>query len=120
MSFQGELEAICAEVPGSQTATVMSLDGIAVANHSVAEPALDTEALFVELVGPLKQAISAMGAVDAGQLDVLELAARQGVVLVRMLSEEHFVSLLLAPDALVGRGRYALRRHSPSLRRELL
>jgi len=120
MSFQSELEAICAEVPGCQTAVVMSLDGISVASHVEDAGDMDTEAFLIELVGPLKQAIQVMQTLDAGALSTFELSTPDVTLVLRLLSDEYFVALLLAPDALTGHGRFAVRSHSASLRAELL
>ena len=120
MSFQSELEAICEEVPGCRTAWVMSLDGISVANHVVDAGELDMEAMLIELIGPLKQAIQVMQSVEAGDLATFEVASGEAKLLVRLLSEEYFVALVLKPDAIVGRGRFAVRLHSANLREELV
>ncbi len=119
MSFQSELEAICAEVPGSRTAVVMSLDGISVANHVQHDDGVDTEALLIELIGPLKQAAQVTRRVDVGSLASLEVATGELTLVMRLLNDEYFVALILSPEAVVGRGRYAVRAHSAALRAEL-
>ena len=119
MDFAEELAAMCGEVSGCRTAWVMSFDGISVASHQEREGGLDAEALLVELIGSLKTAAGAMGAVDAGDLDTIEMTTRKGTLLLNLLGEEYFVAMLLDPDALVGQGRYALRRHSLALKKEL-
>jgi predicted regulator of Ras-like GTPase activity (Roadblock/LC7/MglB family) len=118
MSFEQELEAICNEVPGAQTAWVMSLDGISVANHDAKTNKLDAEILLIEMIGSLKQAFGALSSVSAGELNAMELVFGNGSLLVSLLNEEHFVALLLAPEALIGKGRYAIRRHTLALRKE--
>lgn len=119
MSFDKLLESMCSLVPGSRTALVMSLDGIPVANHVVKKDTLDTEALVIELIGPLKQTQSAFQAVDAGELRTLEVASVRGTLLLSLLAEEHLVALFLDPQAIVGQGRFALRRYLLPLRQEL-
>ena len=120
MSFQSELEAICAEVPGCRTAVVMSLDGISVANHVQDPGRLDNEALLIEMIGSLKQAIQAMQIVSAGSLSTFEVSTPEVKLLVRLLTDEYIIALVLAPDAIPGRGRFAVRAHSAALRAELL
>jgi len=119
MSFQSELEAICAEVPGCRTAVVMSLDGISVATHVQDAGDLDTEALLVELIGPLNQAIQVTQLVSAGSLSTFEVSTSEVTLLIRVLSEEYIIALVLAPDAIPGQGRFAIRAHSAALRAEL-
>lgn len=118
MSFQDELEKICQEVPGSHAALVMSLDGINVAKHLV-QSDLDAETLLIELALSLKQTMQVMETVEADQLQEMLLTSSKGCVVVRLLRDEYFAALLLDDKALVGKGRFALRVHSPALLREL-
>ena len=120
MSFQQELESLCAEVPGTRFAVVMSLDGISVANHQQREGSVDMEEMLIEMISPLKQAKGAMQAVQAGALASLEVATKQGTLLFKVLNDEHFLALMIEPDGLVGRGRFAMRQHDLALRKEFL
>lgn len=118
MSFNTELQAICREVDGCLAAFVMSLDGISVAQEKRGAT-LDLETLLIELGAPLRQVIAALRAGEAGTLAEAVLASEKGVLLVRWLQEEYFVALYLSPQAILGRARYVLRRHTGALLREL-
>jgi predicted regulator of Ras-like GTPase activity (Roadblock/LC7/MglB family) len=125
MAFQESLSEVCERVPGARAAWVMSLDGISVAQHIVGPAGgsgdgLDLEALLVEIGPPLKQLVRGVEQSRAGGLRCLELDTEHGAVLVRLLSEEYFLALVLEPGGLVGRGRFELRAHAPGLSRELL
>lgn len=119
MSFTEELKAICEEVRGSRAALVMSLDGISVARHINGEGGPDVETLIVEMVGPLCQAVRGAANTEGGSLKEMMLAFDNGCLLVRMLRDEYFAALYLDPADLAGKGRYALRRHSLPLLKEL-
>ena len=119
MSFAEELEALCREVSGCQAALVMSLDGISVARHVSQDGSVDVETLLVELAGPLRMSLQALSRVDGGDLQELILGTAKGALLIRWLKDEYFVALFLAVDGLMGKARFALRRHGPTLIKEL-
>jgi predicted regulator of Ras-like GTPase activity (Roadblock/LC7/MglB family) len=119
MSFKDELEAICNSVPGSRSAIVMSLDGIAVATHQQRAGGVDTESLLIELINPLKQATGVISAATASGLSAMEMATAKGTLLVSLLKEDHFVALYLDPDAVLGQARFAVRLHRSALNKEL-
>ncbi len=120
MSFQDTLEKLCRDVPGARAAWVMSLDGISVAQHLAGGLGeADLEALLVELGSPLKNLRRGLELAQAGLVRALEVQTERGVVVLRMLNEEYFVALILAPGALLGRGRFEIRHHAVELAREL-
>jgi predicted regulator of Ras-like GTPase activity (Roadblock/LC7/MglB family) len=120
MSFQESLEQLCKTVPGARAAWVMSVDGITVAHHLEGGlGSADLEALLVELGGPIKALRNGLELAQAGVVRSLELQTELGIVVVRILNEEYFVALILAPGALVGRGRLEIRNRAVDLAREL-
>ncbi len=120
MSFEEELEAICSSVDGARSAVLMSRDGISVAIHKLDERGPDDETMLIELVASLNQAVSAAQASGAAPLSSVDLHTGIGTIIVRWLSEEYFVALMLNPGALDGHARYVLRIHSLALEKELL
>ncbi len=119
MSFQDELAEICNEVPGCWASVLMNLDGLVVHRHLAKDVGLDDEVLLVELTGSLKQALQAASSAEGGELGEFCVSFDRGMVVVRMLKDEHFVAALLDPQGWVGKGRYSLRRHSLPLIQEL-
>jgi predicted regulator of Ras-like GTPase activity (Roadblock/LC7/MglB family) len=116
--FTSELESLCAEVPGCQGAVVMSFDGISVAQHACGSD-LDMETILIELSGALRQTMQALSGEAGDDLQEVVITSKQKCLLVRLLRDEYFVALFLAPESLVGKGRYALRLHSLPLIQEL-
>ena len=49
----------------------------------------------------------------------LSILFDKGALVIRPLKDEHFVAILLQPGGMIGKGRYALRRHSQPLMKEL-
>jgi predicted regulator of Ras-like GTPase activity (Roadblock/LC7/MglB family) len=119
MSFQDELKQICNEVPGCWASVLMNLDGLVVHRHLAEDVGMDDEVLLVELTGSMKQALQATISAEGGELGEFSVSFDRGTVVARMLKDEHFVAALLGPGGLVGKGRYALRRHSLPLIQEL-
>jgi predicted regulator of Ras-like GTPase activity (Roadblock/LC7/MglB family) len=116
--FAKELESLCASVPGCQGAVVMSFDGISVAQH-LCKDDLDVETILIELSGPIHQTMQALSEAAQDDLQEVVITSKKKCLLVRMLRDEYFVALFLAPEGLMGKGRYALRLHSQPLIKEL-
>ena len=109
MNFREELEKICARVEGALGALVIAEDGIVVERHLV-DPAIDLELASVELVGAAREMRRATMEVEAGELDEMSVANRGRLALLRRIGPGYYLLLFMAPTALVGRGRYELRR----------
>jgi len=119
MSFQDELKSICDSSDRFLSAVIMNLDGLVVARHDARDVEVDIEVLLVELTASLKQALQALDGVEVGELSEFSLDFAKGSLVVRPLKDEHFVALLMAPGALTGKGRHALRIHKQPLVKEL-
>jgi predicted regulator of Ras-like GTPase activity (Roadblock/LC7/MglB family) len=119
MSFDQELQQMCEETPGSRAAAVMSVDGFNVVRHEHDPGGFDIEALFVEMSVAFNTVRTGMDAGAGGEPRTFEVDTDDGTVLIRTLSGEYFVTMFLAPGSVVGRGRYAMRRHWLPLVKEL-
>jgi len=119
MNFRETLERVCARVEGSLGAVIIAEDGIVVERH-VANPSLDLELASVELVGAAREIRRATAAVDAGELEELLVANAGRLALLRLIGPGYYLLLHLAPTALVGRGRYELRRAAHELASEFV
>ena len=119
MNFRETLERICGRVEGSLGAVIIAEDGIVVERH-VADPSLDLELASVELVGAAREIRRATAAVDAGELEELLVSNAGRLALLRLIGPGYYLLLHLAPTALVGRGRYELRRAAHELASEFV
>ena len=119
MNFREELEKICGRVEGSLGAVIVAEDGILVERHA-ADPAFDLELASVEFVGAAREMRRATLAVDSGELDELLVTNRDRLGLLRLIGPGYYLLLFAAPTALVGRGRYELRRAAHVLANEFV
>ena len=119
MNFREELERICTRAKGALGALIIAEDGIVVERHLV-DPAVDLELASVEFVGAAREMRRATTEVEAGELDEILVTSRARLTLLRFIGPGYYLLLFLAPDALVGRGRYELRRAAHALANEFV
>ena len=117
MSFRDELERICARVEGAIGAVILAEDGIIVERHAI-DPGIDLELASAEFAGAAREMRRGTMAVDAGELDEILVSSRARLSLLRLIGPGYYLLLFMAPDALVGRGRYELRRAAHVLANE--
>jgi predicted regulator of Ras-like GTPase activity (Roadblock/LC7/MglB family) len=102
------LEGVRARVGGVRVALLVGLDGVVVARSSESAPIAD-ELLAASFADLLRRADASARDSDLGPADELTLGAPHARVVVRKLSAEYALVVLLEPDALVGRARHELR-----------
>jgi predicted regulator of Ras-like GTPase activity (Roadblock/LC7/MglB family) len=117
MNFREELEKICGRVEGALGAVILAEDGIIVERHAV-DPSLDVELASAEFAGAAREMRRGTMAVDAGELDEILVGSRARLTLLRLIGPGYYLVLFMAPSALVGRGRYELRRAAHALASE--
>lgn len=118
--MQETLEQIVENTPGALAAILMGFDGIAVMQH-VTEEAADTdiESMAMEFSFRLIELRTAAESLELGDLNDIMLRAERGTFLIRVLSDEYFVAVLLAHAGHLGKGRWMLRSRSRDLASEL-
>ncbi len=109
MALQERLESMCEKVPGAQVAMVMNLDGLVVVKHVASQQGLDDEILVVEISAAVRQAMQAVTSVEGGALSEFAIHFEKGALVGRYLKDDHFVTMLLSPSALLGQCRHELR-----------
>lgn len=117
MNFREELEKVCTRVDGALGIVIVAEDGIVVERHA-ADPGLDLELASVEFAGAAREMRRASLAVDAGELDEMLVCSRGRLAVLRAIGPGYYLLLFLAPTALVGRGRYEVRRAAHALANE--
>lgn len=117
MNFKEELQRICTSVEGSLGAVILAEDGIIV-ERVVVDPAIDLELASAEFAGATREMRRGTMAVGAGELDEVLAASRERLTLLRLIGPGYYLLLFMAPGALVGRGRYELRRAAHALASE--
>lgn len=123
MGFETHLQAIVDAMPSALAASVMGVDGLAVATVETealqAEDGLDLSSLLVEFSSVLGQVQRTGDIFAAGAVEELTIRSERLITLLRPVSGDYFVALAIKPGSLVGKGRYLLRVHGARLLEEL-
>ena len=123
MGFREHLEGMMAGVEGAVAASVMGFDGIAIdtieSTSGEAASELDIQTMLIEYSNILNQLRQAAEVLQSGSVTELSVNTEKLVTLVRLLSDEYFAVLAMAPGANYGKARYVLRLTAPRLAAEL-
>ena len=106
--FSDALKKIAARVPETQVLMVMGIDGIPI-ERLVLKPHANMEAVAAEYTTLLRATVSAAGDTGLGDLRELSVVTDSMTALLVGITGEYFLFAALAPGALAGRARYALR-----------
>lgn len=130
--FRECLTQLLDDIPHSVSACIMGVDGIPIdivalstthpsvselrSKSSLASDAIDHDALFVEYGTLVSQFQTTAQMFAAGELE--EIAARTDgyACLMRPISQDIFLALMLLPNAHMGHGRHLLRILAPQLK----
>lgn len=118
MGFREHLNEIC-RVEGAVAASVMGFDGIAIDTVSPEETSLDLETLLVEFSGLMGQVRQVAEGLHAGTLQELSVGTEALTTHLRVLNDEFFLLLAIAPEGNHGKGRFLMRINAPKLQAEL-
>jgi predicted regulator of Ras-like GTPase activity (Roadblock/LC7/MglB family) len=120
MAFKEHLKRAVTETPGALMCTLMGNDGIAVdtfeTERSVEE---DIATSTIELTSLLGQVRASTGGLKSGSLKELVVGGQQLMAIVRPLTDDYFLALLMDAQGNTGKARYLLRVISPRLVEEL-
>ena len=116
--FAELLGSVVSRMSGVVGATLMGFDGIAIESVTGNEPG-DWQSTTIELGSIAKQLQRISENMGTG--DVRELIVKTGALttVLRPLTPEYFVALVLSTGANAGKARYLLRVVGPKLEREL-
>ena len=118
--FKEVLQAIVNRTEGCLGALIMGTDGIAVEKvwqSAGTEANLDVAvAEYTSLLRNAKRTNDEMG---FGKLREFNLVSESGIFILRFVSEDYFIAMVLSPEGNFGRGRFELRRAELLLEKEL-
>ena len=109
MDFEDILEELVSGVPDALAATLMGMDGIPLACYHTAAGGGDIESLGVEYGKILGEIIEASEVLRLGNLTDVTLNLEDVVVLLRPVTSEYFIALLLSNTAMVGKARFVIK-----------
>ncbi|MBI3178893.1 MAG: hypothetical protein HYZ27_04490 [Deltaproteobacteria bacterium] len=120
MSFQENLRRVVDEVPGAIASILMGFDGIAIDAYERAGNDLDIPTLVIECSAAALQALRSAEQHQAiGQIVEVAISAANIVTLMRPVTAEIFLAVVLTPDGLAGKARFLMRVVTPQLIKEL-
>jgi predicted regulator of Ras-like GTPase activity (Roadblock/LC7/MglB family) len=117
--FKDALRDVVERTEGGIAGLLMGFDGIPVEQYAKGNATLDVESIGMEYSVILSQISKAAEQLDAGAAREVSIAAERQTTLIRLINDEYFVALTLAPHGNLGKARYLLRMLSPKLVQEL-
>ncbi len=116
-AFGEALRNISQRVPETRVLMIMGTDGIPI-EKLVVRPDPNVEAVAAEYTTLLRASVSAAADTGLGDLKELWVVTERLVAILVGITGEYFLFAALAPGALAGRARFALRIAGLHLRRE--
>jgi predicted regulator of Ras-like GTPase activity (Roadblock/LC7/MglB family) len=115
--FTEILRQVAARVPEARVLMIMGADGIPV-DRLVVSPDANVEAVAAELTTVLRGSLAASSDTGLGALEELTVVSEGMTTVVRAITPEYFLFAAVAPGAILGRVRVALRVGCLRLERE--
>ncbi len=116
-AFAEALRTISQKVPETRVLMIMGTDGIPI-EKLVVRPDPNVEAVAAEYTTLLRASVSAAADTGLGDLRELWVVTERLVAILVGITGEYFLFAALAPGALAGRARFALRMAGLRLQRE--
>jgi len=116
-AFAAALKGIAGRVPETEVLMIIGTDGIPIEKLTVrADP--NMEAVAAEHTTLLRASLAAAADTGLGALQELAITTERMTTLLVAITPDYFMFASLAPGALVGRARFALRVAGLALERE--
>ena len=116
--FADKIKKVVDHVDGGVGGVIMGLDGIAVERYMAADK-LDVTTIGMEFSFILTQVKKAGEILQIGDLSEFTVKAEQLVLVVRMLSDEYFLAIVLKANGNYGKCRFMMRVVAPQIIAEL-
>lgn len=119
--FREVLQDILSRTEGCKGVLIMGFDGIAVEKvwrNQVTDGNYDIAvAEYTSLIKSLKQKNDDTG---IGKLNEMTISTDREIIILRVVSEDYFLAMILSDEGNFGRGRFELRRAELLLENELV
>ncbi|NOZ84811.1 MAG: hypothetical protein GXP49_00835 [Deltaproteobacteria bacterium] len=119
MAFNDYLKQIYEKVDGSVACGVAGFDGLTVESYPKGQKGPNMESVTAELSMKIKELFGSFSGAGLGRPEELMLKSKESTILVRTLTNEYFLMLILDSQKAIGMGRYYLRVIGPLLLNEL-
>ena len=117
MSFADIIKEVVQGTEGALGALVVGIDGIPVEEFSV-NTDIDLQSMTVEYATLLKEIERGSQASQLGTTNEVTVIADKAMIMLRRLTDEYFMVLIIKPDGNFGKGRFLLRMSVPKLLKE--
>jgi predicted regulator of Ras-like GTPase activity (Roadblock/LC7/MglB family) len=119
MTFREHIQRIVQSTPGAVACTIMGFDGIAIDTYETGAGEVDIPNLLVEFAAAAQQLRRNAAQSPAGGFVEMVVTNQRLSAILRPLSEEYFLAVVLAPQALVGKARFLMRVAAAPIAKEL-
>jgi hypothetical protein len=116
--FDETLRSIVAKTEGAVGALIMGIDGISVARADGPGAAIDIDVIAAEYTTLLRKSMRNTEDVALGSLSELVVAAERFAFLIKPITAEYFLVLVLEGYGGLGRARFELRKAQLALEEE--
>lgn len=116
--FKEILEEVVNSVDGVKGVCLMGMDGIAI-EQVVSDGNVNVDEVGVEIGSIIKKIEELSPYLKGGNLREFDLIFEEYLVVVRKVTEDYFVFIILDPYGNFGKARYYIRKVLPDIRREL-
>ena len=119
MIFEEVAKEIVERVYGGLASIIMGRDGIPLSMYIKEGVSIDLEPLGIEYSNLLSEIIKASSNTGTGDVGETTILTDKFFIVLRVISPDYFICLLLSPDGNLGKARYLIRINLPKLRAEL-
>jgi len=113
--FNEILQRIVTETGGGMGAVLMGYDGIAIDQFFPAVEEVDVQMVVIEYSNVLKEIRKTAEILSLGDMEEISIRTDRFIIVIRILSSEYFVALILHQDGNFGKARYLLSRENHNL-----
>jgi predicted regulator of Ras-like GTPase activity (Roadblock/LC7/MglB family) len=117
MIFDEILEEIAQRSDGLLGVVIMGMDGIAIGEHLVDETCI-IQTVGIEYASAIKSIQSASASLSAGRVEEVFISTEKSTFILRLVTDEYFIAVVLGPDGNFGKARYLMKLAAPRLVRE--
>ena len=118
MSLAESLQRVIRDLEEAGGVAIVGMDGIVVEERK-RDPQIDLQVIGAEFSGLFKSAGTLSESVEFGAVSELMTTAERSVVILRRVTAEYFMVLVIRPDGNLGKARFLLRRAGSQLKTEL-
>ena len=117
--FRDNLRRIVEQTQGALSALLMGFDGIPVETFQADNKKVDIQTVGMEFSHILTQVRKAADGLDAGGVEDVTIRTEKMTILIRILTKDYFLAVVVAPNGIPGKGRYLMRVTAPKLQADL-